>query len=119
MGIKRIHLIEEVSEVVPGGLVIKQDPPGGTFFAADTLLQLTVSIPPGSIPRKLLELGYDIPPGLSERTLVVMLEDESGKRLVHRARHLPGEKVSFETEGRGQVRVAYYLDDFLVSEESY
>lgn len=119
IGIKRVHLLEEISETVPVGEVLEQDPPGGTFFEPDTLLQLTIAAPPGTVPRKILELGYDIPPGLSERVLVVMLEDEAGKRMVHRARHLPGERVSFEAEGRGQVRVAYYLDDFLVSEETY
>lgn len=119
IGIKRIHLLEVETPDAPVGEVVRQDPPGGTFFEDDTLLQLSVAVPPGTSPRKLLELGYDIPPGLSERNLVVMLEDDSGRRLVHRARHLPGEKVSFEAEGRGTVQVSYYLDDFLVSEESY
>jgi len=39
--------------------------------------------------------------------------------VVHRARHLPGERVTLTAQGQGPVRVAYYLDDFLVVEEDY
>lgn len=120
LGLQRIHRFEEVSETAPAGTVLGQLPAGGTFYEAGTVLQLTLSIPPDAgPPRKLLELGYDIPPGLTERTLVVTLEDDAGRRVVHRARHLPGELVGFAAEGRGAVRVAYYLDDFLVVEEEY
>jgi beta-lactam-binding protein with PASTA domain len=119
IGIRRIHLLEKIDEAQTSGTVIQQAPPGGTFFEADTLLKLWVAVPPGSRPRKLLDLGYHIPPGLSERKLVVILSGEGGRRVVHSARHLPGEHISFEVAGRGEVHVSYYLDDFLVAEETY
>lgn len=118
--VKRIHLLEEERDDVPPGEVVLQDPPGGTFYEEGTLLKLTVAIPPGTGPaRKVLELGYEIPPGLTARTLVVVVRDEAGRRVVHHSRHLPGEQVGLTAEGRGDVRVEYYLDDFLVLEEIY
>lgn len=118
VGVARIHRIETVRPGQPRGYVVSQNPPPGTFFEDDTVVTIGVSVRRGP-PRKLLELGYQIPPGLSERTLLVAVTDDGGRKVAHRARHLPGEAVRLEAEGSGAVRVEYYLDDFLVAEESY
>lgn len=118
VGVQRIHRIQQVRPDLPEGQVYDQVPPGGTFFEPETVVLLRVAVPYPPA-RKHLELTYRIPPGLSERTLLLALEDEAGRRVVHRARHLPGEEVVLDVEGQGPVRVEYYLDDLLVAEENY
>lgn len=119
-GVPRIHLLETHEDQVPAGTVLAQQPPGGTLFDQDTVARLEVALPTDAgAPHKLLEIGFSLPPGLNARELVVVVHDDLGRRVVHRSRHLPGERVSMETEGRGAVRVEYYLDDLMVDEESY
>lgn len=118
-GATRIH-VEAVESSLAEGTVLGQAPPAGTMFEADAAVSLQVAAPIGSGEgRKTLELVYALPAGLAPRGLVVAVRDLDGRRVVHDSRHLPGERVAFVAGGRGQVRVEYFLDDLLVSEEVY
>ncbi len=119
-GLARVNQLEVIRDDLPAGIVTAQEPPGGSLFDETTVPVLSISIASGgAAPRKLLEQTFQVPPGLSARTLVVVATDQAGRRVVHRSRHLPGDRVAFPVEATGEVRLEYYLDDFLVLEETY
>ncbi|NPV71684.1 MAG: Stk1 family PASTA domain-containing Ser/Thr kinase [Firmicutes bacterium] len=106
--------ITEKDSPDPAGLVISQDPPKGSEVRQGTAVNLVVSRGPGSTQVRKNTIEIEVPDRPVPVDVKVTVEDQSGVRLVYRAKHEPKSKVQVEVYWQGpEAKVRIFFDDIL------
>jgi len=116
-------IVKEHSNMAPQGIVLRQEPAGGTWVADDTAVRLVVSEGPEQLPPRDPNKLYSyvvrvrVPAGEQAHRVRIDVEDEGGEaRTVYSELRLGGDVVEETAVGKGNFVVRVYLDDELVRE---
>lgn len=115
--LKQGTVTEEASEKYPPGTIISQTPAAASEVTEGTAIDFTVAqSSPGAVKKDTVKVT--VPDGPARQTVQIMVTDSNGRRTVYEAAHKPGDKITKQVDGIGQVRIQVYLNGAVVQEQT-
>lgn len=115
-GLKAGNVRESASEADPG-TVIQQIPVPGSKIKQGSAVQLIISGESSS--EKSQRISFNVPAGPDRQAVKIMVDDDSGRRLIYNAVHAPGDVIEKNVTGQGNVRVKIYVAGNLFDEKTF
>lgn len=116
-------VVKEHNSMTPKGIVLRQQPEGGSRVPEGSTVSLVVSEGPEELPKLDPDKMYSykvrvrVPPGEGTHRVRIDVEDEGGAtRMAYSELHAAGDQVTETVAGKGSAVVRVYVDDELVQE---
>lgn len=112
----KIKQEEDLSSTLSKGTILKQTPPPDTVISKGSEIKFVVSGRIKEVLKKLYWLHYEISQAEEEKNIRILLEDNTGERMVYEKKHSPGTKIDLPLAIEGNAKIKIFSDDILVEE---